>query len=725
MANDLVVQLGAKLDQFQSDMNQAGDIADAAVSRVERSFANLNPTLGGFASLGTSVTAAVGAVAGLVAGLASVNSELAQVAQAAKYLSTTTDEVQKLKFAASTQGIGGSDAIANLESVGKLLNDALVNENSLTKLLDKNSIQYKDQTGHLISINQLLARGADLVKGAGTEADKTTIAQMLGLTRQWVPLLEQGASGFDAIAESARDVGAVIDSDTIARAEEFDKKWRDTSTSFSTYMRSAMVDLLPLFDDIIEKADELIKSLPKRSDIKAASNESFKQFNDATGTPDSLTLTVDADNLHRALHEWQNSSIFSTSTWSEFGAALSDSIKIRTPEQAAAEIPGFAASQVKEPTYPTAAQMDAAFDKANPPNPGTSKNPLPGLSASDYSDASTKIPGKAKDTANAYDRATESITKHTARLEADAETAGKGEAAQAELRAEYQLTAAAQQAGIPITDKVRNQIQDLAQDAGLAAEELAKAKVASDIQFGSKSAFLTPQDLAIAQQLRKIYGDDVPAAMQSSEAAALRFNATIKQLGDLGQQINSAFLVDFTQQIRNGASAMDALKSAGLNALGKISDKLAQMAADQLWASAFGGSGGGGLLGLLGFPTGAVNANGSIAGAVGPTSVGGAPLVGAFASGTDSAPGGLSLIGENGPELLNIPRGSQVIPNDVLRNGGGGGGTTVHAGSTVVIQGDASEKTVALIQAALAQHDAALPGKVVSVVKRAQQTRNL
>jgi len=32
MSNDLVVQLGAKLDQYASDMNQAGDMADSAVS---------------------------------------------------------------------------------------------------------------------------------------------------------------------------------------------------------------------------------------------------------------------------------------------------------------------------------------------------------------------------------------------------------------------------------------------------------------------------------------------------------------------------------------------------------------------------------------------------------------------------------------------------------------------------------------------------------------------
>jgi hypothetical protein len=35
-----------------------------------------------------------------------------------------------------------------------------------------------------------------------------------------------------------------------------------------------------------------------------------------------------------------------------------------------------------------------------------------------------------------------------------------------------------------------------------------------------------------------------------------------------------------------------------------------------------------------------------------------------FAGGTNFAPGGLSLVGERGPELVNLPRGSQVIPNN-------------------------------------------------------------
>ncbi len=37
-----------------------------------------------------------------------------------------------------------------------------------------------------------------------------------------------------------------------------------------------------------------------------------------------------------------------------------------------------------------------------------------------------------------------------------------------------------------------------------------------------------------------------------------------------------------------------------------------------------------------------------------------------FAKGTNFAPGGLAIVGENGPELVNLPRGSQVTPNHRL-----------------------------------------------------------
>lgn len=50
-----------------------------------------------------------------------------------------------------------------------------------------------------------------------------------------------------------------------------------------------------------------------------------------------------------------------------------------------------------------------------------------------------------------------------------------------------------------------------------------------------------------------------------------------------------------------------------------------------------------------------------------------ASLIPGFAGGTSSAPGGLALVGERGPELVNLPRGSGVMPNHALRQLGGSG----------------------------------------------------
>jgi len=64
----------------------------------------------------------------------------------------------------------------------------------------------------------------------------------------------------------------------------------------------------------------------------------------------------------------------------------------------------------------------------------------------------------------------------------------------------------------------------------------------------------------------------------------------------------------------------------------------------------------------------------------------GAVGVKGFARGTAYAPGGTALVGEQGPELINLPRGSQVFPTpktNAMLSGMGGGGITVGGEFTV------------------------------------------
>jgi phage-related protein len=42
-----------------------------------------------------------------------------------------------------------------------------------------------------------------------------------------------------------------------------------------------------------------------------------------------------------------------------------------------------------------------------------------------------------------------------------------------------------------------------------------------------------------------------------------------------------------------------------------------------------------------------------------------------LATGVTNFGGGMALVGENGPEIVNLPRGSNVIPNREVATGGG------------------------------------------------------
>lgn len=107
------------------------------------------------------------------------------------------------------------------------------------------------------------------------------------------------------------------------------------------------------------------------------------------------------------------------------------------------------------------------------------------------------------------------------------------------------------------------------------------------------------------------------------------------------------------------SAATDSLGAFG-NGLGQMGNTLAQGA-----TGAAGGSGGG-LFGWLGglFGGGGSQWNAAASG----------KITGLFANGTDYAPGGLAVVGERGPELVNLPEGARVFSNhksmDMVRGGG-------------------------------------------------------
>jgi tape measure domain-containing protein len=232
----------------------------------------------------------------------------------------------------------------------------------------------------------------------------------------------------------------------------------------------------------------------------------------------------------------------------------------------------------------------------------------------------------AKDRADEYERLAKRITEATAETVAETEARRQlnplindyGYALE-RARIEHELLAAAQEAGKEMTPGLRAEIAALADQYGLAAAEAARLaeehdKMADDLEF------------------RKGLLKDALGGLRSALA--------------------------------DGKLEFEELGEIALNVLDKIIGKIEDELADALANLFSSGKGGGGsiLSSLLGGLLGG-GASDPWAGLRVPS----------FAKGVKNFGGGVALVGEEGPELLNLPRGSDILPSLETRDLLGGG----------------------------------------------------
>jgi Prophage tail length tape measure protein len=184
-------------------------------------------------------------------------------------------------------------------------------------------------------------------------------------------------------------------------------------------------------------------------------------------------------------------------------------------------------------------------------------------------------------------------------LRAQAATAGMALGPAEAYRKEQELLARAEAEHTKLGAADRAELKAKATAYGALTDAAARMKLQSDLTFERKSLFLSEEDVAIATRLRDLYGNDIPAALASTEAAQMRVNSAFKGLKEGGTELTSSLFRDLRTELQNGATGFDALRKAGSNALGTLADKLSDMASKQLWNAAFGGKSGGGLISLL------------------------------------------------------------------------------------------------------------------------------
>jgi len=157
------------------------------------------------------------------------------------------------------------------------------------------------------------------------------------------------------------------------------------------------------------------------------------------------------------------------------------------------------------------------------------------------------------------------------------------------------------------------------------------------------------------------------AELLNSKSFAEQLAADAANLQQFKDLFTNTFADAFSSFVDGTKSAKDAFKDFERSLVQSISRIASQNLAEALFGgkSNTGGPDFGKLISSL---------IGSLFGGGGGGGFASGPQLGSFAAGTNFAPGGMALVGERGPELVNLPRGAQVIPNHEL---GGGGNTTI------------------------------------------------
>lgn len=243
-----------------------------------------------------------------------------------------------------------------------------------------------------------------------------------------------------------------------------------------------------------------------------------------------------------------------------------------------------------------------------------------------------------------------------------------------------------------LAQEQRKMALDLEQSALADLREEARKKGQTDLD----SIKLAPEQVAQINAVSAAY------AIQADELRK------VQETQDKAEQAAGEFYDTFKGGVIDAITGAESLSDALSGVLKKLGDMLLNAAFDALFQPASGSSSGGAFGGIFG----------SIGKVLG------------FAKGTNNAPGGLSVVGEKGPELMNVPKGAQIIPNHKLRApsmpslkaGGVSGGAGTFTYAPVIDNRGASAEAVSRLEVALAKDRASFEANTIKAIRKANKT---
>jgi len=256
----------------------------AAFRQVQQDVTSLRKTFA--AGLGVGILSAeLVTLPSLIRG---VISEASTLAKTADLIGVTTTELQELSFGFSLAGVEVGKTEDSLKQFAKRLAEAESKGGLLADILEANGVALRDASGTMRPLMSLLRDYANLIKNAGSEQEKLSLAnEAFGRSgSEMVLALRNGSLGLTKFTEAAKEAGGALEEELNRRAEEIDDKFAKLWRKFELNGKRAVLSVAKTMDDVFSgpSEDPTLKDLQKSLTSQRGTLVRELSFLERTGT---------------------------------------------------------------------------------------------------------------------------------------------------------------------------------------------------------------------------------------------------------------------------------------------------------------------------------------------------------------------------------------------------------------------------------------------------------
>jgi hypothetical protein len=681
--------------------------------------------------IGAAMTALVGGV-GL--SVKSTIEEADKLSKMSAKIGVPTDQLSALKHAADLSDVSIESLEKGLGRLSRNLIEAGQGSQTPIRAFAALGIGIKNADGSFKTIGQVLPEVADKFKRMRDGPEKTALAmQLLGRAgADLIPMLNDGSAGLREAAEEAKQLGLVISTDTGKAAEAFNDNLRRLQlvlTGVSTQLMSNIIPTLAQFSQF------LIDGAKNSGFLQAATDALTTAFNAV-----ARTAIVVYDNIGLIVK------IGAVFVGAQIGAAAISFGLAFVKLAAAIRVTGVALALFEAIRGVSTrgilliagivALAAGAFDnfsekikgignwisKVLPKGVGEKATKLleslginlDGLTADlkSWQGVAGKDggglfnPNIVNATKSALDSFINSTQKRIAAMQAEANSIGRSTYETEKEKIALEAAAVAKNNHITVTAALQGKIDALAKSYAAMADKIEGKRIWESTRTAAEQFGITMEDLNGKLSRGSIGWDTYNRAVVQAQQKLVQADPIAQ---GIGQTLESAFDRAF-----DGAAKFSDI-------CGQLLKDLAKLLANQAFKWLLNGfNGQQGLLGgLMGGILGAFGGGGGVL-------AGGAPLgqggIGHNALGTKNWKGGPTWIGERGPEIVDLPRGSRVTPNNIA---GAMGAPSFNYSPVVNVAQGADPKAIAELQATQRRMQSEFFAKSVEAIRTARDRRML